>query len=584
MRRIILPSKWNLLTKFSVLSLLLCSIIAAYLARGIQKRLESDKLQQEAENTADVMASILSPQMTIEDFNTPLRGDRYYQIDSFIQDNVITEHIVQVKIWNDKGIVIYSDNQELVGQQYPLGEHLQKALEGRISMEISSLEDDENRIIREQHEKLIEIYIPVSLTSPSDVIGAFEVYHEYSDLEARITGMSNFVWGSVLIGFTLLYLLLFSMVRNASRELVDRKIAEVALQQSEKRFRSIFEGVDDAIFVESMQGEILDVNDRACEMFGWTHEEFITKTVSDLVPEAQIAVIPEEMPEEDIPEAPIETVNIRANGEEFPVEITARIQTLGDEEVMLVVVRDITERKEAEEVLKGYRSELELSNESLEQFAYVASHDLQEPLRMVSSFMELLSDQYGDQLDENAQEYIDFAVDGAQRMQRLVIDLLTYSRVGTRGKPFESMQCDEVLETSLDNLKVAIGEGNAVVTHDPLPVVMADEGQLVQLFQNLIGNAIKFIEDGPPKVHIGVSEEKGFHRFSIQDNGIGIAPENLERIFGVSQRLHSIDEFPGTGLGLAICKKIVGRHGGRIWVESEPGKGSTFFFTLPARD
>jgi light-regulated signal transduction histidine kinase (bacteriophytochrome) len=288
------------------------------------------------------------------------------------------------------------------------------------------------------------------------------------------------------------------------------------------------------------------------------------------------------MPEENFPEAPLETVNIRANGEEFPVEITARMQTLGDEEVMLAVVRDITERKEAEEVLRGYRSELERSNESLVQFAYVASHDLQEPLRMLSSFMELLSNQYGDQLDEDAQEYIDFAIDGAQRMQRLVLNLLTYSRVGTQGKSFETTECEDVLEISLTNLKVALEESSAVLTHDPLPVVMADEDQLAQLFQNLIGNAIKFTEDRPPKVHISVSEEKGFHRFSIQDNGIGIASENLERIFGASQRLHSIDEYPGTGLGMAICKKIVERHGGRIWVESEPGKGSIFYFTIPA--
>ncbi len=367
-------------------------------------------------------------------------------------------------------------------------------------------------------------------------------------------------------------------------DITDRIRIEETLQKSEAKFRSIFDGVDDAIFVESMKGELLDVNDSACEMFGWTHEEFITKTVSDWVPEGQTAVIPEEKTEEDIPDTPIETVNIRSNGEEFPVEITAKLQTLGDEEIMLVVVRDITQRKETEEVLEGYRSELERSNESLDQFAHVASHDLQEPLRMVSSFMALLSNQYGDQLDENAKEYIDFAVDGAQRMQRLVIDLLTYARVGTRGKSFETTECEDVLKISLINLKVALEESAAVLTHDPLPVLMADEDQLVQLFQNLIGNAIKFIDEGTPKVRIGVTKERGFHRFSIQDNGIGIAPENLERIFGVSQRLHSIDEYPGTGLGLAICKRIVERHGGRIWIESELGKGSTFFFTLPIRE
>jgi PAS domain S-box-containing protein len=371
------------------------------------------------------------------------------------------------------------------------------------------------------------------------------------------------------------------LYEKAQNEIAERKVAQEALELSEIRFRSIFEGVEDAIFVESLKGEILEVNNRACEMFGYDREEFLTKTVVDLVPAGHTAVIPDENADEGIPDIPIETVNVRANGEKFPVELTARLQTIGDQTVMLAVVRDISDRKEADQTLELYRTELERSNEELAQFAYVASHDLQEPLRMVSSFMELLSMKYQDELDKDANEYIAFAIDGAQRMQRLIKDLLAYSRVGTRGKPFEPTDCNEVIDVVLTNLQVAIEESSAQISHDPLPTVLADEGQLVQLFQNLVGNAIKFIKDDSPVIQIR-SELKGDDwLFSVQDNGIGIASEDFERIFGVSQRLHSIEEYPGTGLGLAISKKIVERHGGRIWVESELGKGSTFYISIP---
>ena len=381
---------------------------------------------------------------------------------------------------------------------------------------------------------------------------------------------------------------------NAIAERIGRTMlqlrAEQALSESEERFRTLVNTSADAIISANSEGKIAMWNQGAENIFGYTAEEVQGRSLSLIMPEHLYEnhevginrVITSG--ESKLAGSTVELTGKKKDKTEFPVELSLSTWKTGQGTFFTGIIRDITARKQAEEVLEGYRSELESSNESLEQFAYVASHDLQEPLRMVSSFMELLSNQYRDQLDENAQEYIDFAVDGAQRMQRLVIDLLTYSRVGTQGKSFEAMECQDVLEISLSNLKVALQESSAGVTHDPLPNVMADEGQLIQLFQNLIGNAIKFIEDGPPKVHIGVSEEKGFHRFAIQDNGIGIAPENLERIFGVSQRLHSIDEFPGTGLGLAICKKIMERHGGRIWVESELGKGSTFFFTLPVRD
>ncbi|MCK4964626.1 MAG: hypothetical protein KAS54_06055, partial [Dehalococcoidia bacterium] len=208
-------------------------------------------------------------------------------------------------------------------------------------------------------------------------------------------------------------------------------------------------------------------------------------------------------------------------------------------------------------------------------------HDLQEPLRMVSSFTQLLAQRYKGKLDADADDFITYAVDGANRMQRLINDLLTYSRVGTRGKPLKTTYCEAVIDQSLDNLKLAIENCGAVITHDPLPSVMADESQLVQLFQNLIDNATKFRGDQPPRVHVGVESKDGEWVFSVRDNGIGIDPEHFDRIFVIFQRLHGKGEYAGTGMGLATCKKIVERHAGRIWVESKPGKSTTFYFTMP---
>ncbi len=243
----------------------------------------------------------------------------------------------------------------------------------------------------------------------------------------------------------------------------------------------------------------------------------------------------------------------------------------------------ITRRETAEEALKRTVTDLRRSNAELEQFAYVASHDLQEPLRMVSSYMQLLSRRYAGKLDSDADDFIGFAVDGARRMQVLIQDLLVYSRVGTRGKPFEPTNCEDVLEQVLSNMEVAINESGAVVTHDPLPTVAADASQLAQIFQNLIGNAIKFQGEETPRVHVSAERKAGEWLFSVADNGIGIDPEFFERIFVIFQRLHGRGEYSGTGIGLAISRKIVERHGGRMWVESESGTGSTFYFTIPAK-
>jgi signal transduction histidine kinase len=249
---------------------------------------------------------------------------------------------------------------------------------------------------------------------------------------------------------------------------------------------------------------------------------------------------------------------------------------------LLAILDQKNQALEASNAELAQRSqELARSNAELEQLAYIASHDLQEPLRMVASYLQLLEQRYGGRLDADAHEFIGFAVDGATRMQALIDDLLTYSRVGSRAQPLQPTECMAVVEAVIRSVRVAIEESGTRVTYDPLPTVTGDATQLMQLFQNLIANAIKFRRDQGPEIHIHAEPEDGFWRFSVQDNGIGIAPEYFNRIFVMFQRLHSRSTYSGTGIGLAICQKIVERHGGRIWVESTPGTGSTFQFTLP---
>jgi len=255
--------------------------------------------------------------------------------------------------------------------------------------------------------------------------------------------------------------------------------------------------------------------------------------------------------------------------------------------------REAGVRIQAEEALQEAHDELELrvqertaelarSNAELQQFAYVASHDLQEPLRMVSNFTQLLADRYDSKLDSDGREFIAYAVEGATRMQTLVQDLLALSRVGTRGKNLEVVRLDEVVDRAVANLEFAIQDNGASVSHDVLPEVMADSMQMMQLFQNLIGNGIKFKSAEPPRVHISAVRNGTEWAFSVRDNGIGFEPQYAERIFAVFQRLHSRDEYQGNGIGLSICRKIVERHHGKIWAESTPGSGTTFYFTMPA--
>jgi PAS domain S-box-containing protein len=360
------------------------------------------------------------------------------------------------------------------------------------------------------------------------------------------------------------------------------RVVEAELKESNELFQTLFYSSPIGIYIVQ-DGRFRIVGHQFAQITGYNEDELIWTPALDIV-------LPEDR--ELVEESSTKMLKgERSLGYEFriltkravvkwvvetvaPVYYQGRPATLGN-------VMDTTEPKQAKEKLAQMVAEMKRSNTELEQFAYVVSHDLQEPLRMVASYTRLLAKRYQGRLDADADDFINYAVDGAERMRALLNDLLEYSRVGTRGKPFKLIWCEDVLEKALTNLKVAIEDSGALVTHDYLPMLVADEGQLVQLLQNLIGNAIKFCNQESPRIHVSAEKRDWVWAFSVKDNGIGIDPQHAQRIFEMFKRLHTKEEYLGTGMGLAICKKIVKRHGGHIWVQSQLGEGSTFYFTIP---
>jgi PAS domain S-box-containing protein len=379
------------------------------------------------------------------------------------------------------------------------------------------------------------------------------------------------------------------LVTAAIRDISVRKTAEKLVGQMNWRYRGLLEAAPDAMVVVNQEGEIVILNLQAQKRFGFRSEELLGQKVTKIIPEGfaeRLRADGLRSPEDALAQqigTGIELYGCRKDGSIFPIEIMLSPLESGEGILVTAAIRDISVRKDAEMHLLKKVDELKQSNQELDEFANLASHDLQEPLRMVTSYTQLLARRYKGRLDSDADDFIAFAVDGATRMQRLILDLLTFSQVGAKLGNFVETSSEGAFGQALTNLHDSIEESGAQVTRDELPPVMASEGQLVQLFQNLIGNAIKYQNATTPRVHVSATwASRTQWCFSVKDNGLGIEPQYFERIFGMFQRLHKREEFAGTGVGLAICKKIVERHGGTITVESTPGQGSTFSFLLPA--
>jgi PAS domain S-box-containing protein len=371
------------------------------------------------------------------------------------------------------------------------------------------------------------------------------------------------------------------------RDITQRKQAEAALRDREAKFRAVIETAADGIIIIDPQGTIEVFNPASERIFGYRYDEVIGRKIDMLMPpsharrhdqylerarradEGQTIVICREVE------------GLRKDGSTVPLELSVGEARQDGTRVFVGIIRDISERKRADQERQCALDKLARSNRDLEQFARVVSHDLQEPLRMVSSYCELLRRHCRGRLDNEADQFIDYAIDGAQRMQLLIQDLLAYSRVEARGAAFVETDANRPFELAVTNLQKSIAESQARITADPLPTVLADEVQLVQLFQNLVSNAIKYRRDAPPEISVSAEPRGAFWAFAVTDKGIGIEPRFARSIFEPFKRLHSRREVPGTGIGLAICGRIVERHGGEIWLDCEYRDGARFWFTLP---
>jgi PAS domain S-box-containing protein len=386
-----------------------------------------------------------------------------------------------------------------------------------------------------------------------------------------------------------------------ARDITERKLAEEALRESEEQLAYIIDFLPDATFAIDREGKVIAWNRATEEMTGAAKNEVIGKKgFAHAIPfygNARPILI--DLVFRDQKDIEKEYDFVLRKGDQLTAEVFAPLLYKGKGAYLWGIaaplydskgnivgaiesIRDITEHKQIEDALTKKSEELARSNADLAQFAYAASHDLQEPLRTITSFVQLLQKRYHGKIDPDADEFIDFIVGGTKRMQQLINDLLTYSRVNTRKGPLSPMKIEDVLQKAMQNLRYILEEVKGTVIYEEMPSIVADEPQMTQLFQNLIGNALKFHGEEAPKVEISAARKGNDWIFSVKDNGIGIDPQYKDRIFEIFQRLHTREEYSGTGIGLAIAKKIVERHGGRIWVDGEPGKGTTFRFTIPA--
>ncbi|MEG4321988.1 MULTISPECIES: PAS domain S-box protein [unclassified Microcoleus] len=486
-----------------------------------------------------------------------------------------------------------SDRKQAEKELRDLTTALQNAVEGISRLDIEGRYINVNRAYAHtcgyEPEEMVGMEWPLTV-HPSDIEMLISAYEEMLisdkvDVEARgVRKNGTFFYKQITMVKACDAQGTFNGHHCFMKDITDRKLTETALQESEFKYKQIVELAEEGIWVINSNALTTYVNHAMARMLGYSELEMFGRPLSDF------------MDKQEKQEA-IDRVERRKQGinqkQEFKFktkdgkDIWTYLSTspVFDEEGDLLsccaLIYNITDRKAAEQQMLQLTEDLKRSNEELEQFAYVASHDLQEPLRAVTSYTQLFAQRYQGNLDDRADKYINYIVDGATRMQQLINDLLAYSRLGTRAQEFEMADCNAAVKQSLCNLQIAIAETKAVITCGAMPTVMADESQLVQLFQNLIANGIKFCRQDIPLIQIAAQRQEGEWLLSVRDNGIGIDPEYADRIFIIFQRLHGRRQYSGTGIGLAMCKRIVERHGGRIWVESQEGKGATFYFTIP---
>ncbi len=419
----------------------------------------------------------------------------------------------------------------------------------------------------------------IAKTSPVDIAGWRIALLEPANVKAPLTAPQKEIILTILFALAAVVFIMFMLYIN-------RKTREELMGETQ-RYREIFDNINDGIFIhDASTGRVIDVNKKAVEMFGFSREEmygmlprgpsesegyFTTKNALGLI----------ESTAKNKPQV-FEWLSVGKNGTGFWTEVSLIKSKMHGKDIVIALVRDISSRKAAEEETVKLISELKRSNSELQDFAYAASHDMKEPLRMVSSYVQLLEKRYKGKLDSDADEFIAFAVGGVKQIQRLIDDLLAYSRVNSKGGEFVPVDLNETLDRVKNSLKFKIEEKNGIIKSAHLPVVMMDPIQSEQLFLNLMVNSLKFARaEANPVIEIDCVKKESGWEFAFKDNGIGIKEEYFDRIFVIFQKLHSREEYEGTGIGLAICKKIIERHNGRIWLDSVPGEGTTFHFTIP---
>jgi PAS domain S-box-containing protein len=369
---------------------------------------------------------------------------------------------------------------------------------------------------------------------------------------------------------------IFTVLLQANIGMQSRLNVLKHLETSNRRFRLLFDSTFEGILIHE-EGRIVQANEAAIDLLGFPTTEIIDRPVLDFVNADDRAKLGKDL----VAAAPQHIRGVRKDGSSIDLEVRGKPFSNGQAPEQLLTLQDVSERLRQAAALKSSNEALERSNIELQRFAFVASHDLQTPLRSIGSFIGLLQSSYAEKLDAQGNDWLGRTQQSAKQLQTLIQDLLDYSRLETNARPFANVAMAEVLERTRMLLDAVISDSNAEITHGDLPVVNGDRSQLVQLMLNLLGNAIKYRGADPPRIHLSAQSDDGAWRFAVKDNGIGIAPRHQQQIFEIFKRLHDAKEYPGTGIGLAVCRRVVSRHGGRIWVDSEAGQGSTFYFTLP---